>query len=184
MTSFTHGGRPQESAGDPTLRASAAAAAVAALVVGFLPASVTFVLNPGAATDIGLAAVPIPAWFFVAVWLVIYPCMGVSAWLLWQQRAVTDVSVPLAVLAAGFVQTCAFWLTDGLRTTALLDAIGVLLAGTTVWVVSRYSRRASRWLIPWLVWMPITLLIKIAALSGVWKLSPLDTLKRNSPHTQ
>ena len=50
----------------------------------------------------------------------------------------------------------------------MLDAIGVLLAATTVWVVSRYSGRASRWLIPWLVWMPITLLIKIAALSGVW----------------
>jgi hypothetical protein len=31
-------------------------------------------------------------------------------------------------------------------------------------VVARQSRAAARWLLPWLVWMPITLTIKLIAL--------------------
>ena len=136
-------------------------------VLGQLSGAVTFAVNPNAASDIGLTEVPVPAWVFITVWSVIYPAMGVAAWCLWRDRAVGsgDVWTPLAVLTAGFLQTHSFWLTDSLRTTAVLDAIGVLLAVTTWWVTRRQSRVAARWLLPWLIWMPVTLVLKLVTLS-------------------
>jgi tryptophan-rich sensory protein len=148
-------------------RRTAVLFAVVFLLLGFLPATLTFALNHNAAHDIGLTQIPVPAWIFVAVWLVIYPCMGIAAWRLWGYRIGDEVCVPMAVLITGFISTTAFWLTDSLRTTAVLDGMGVLLASTTVWVVSRYSRGAAYWLIPWVAWMPVTLSIKIAVLSGL-----------------
>ncbi len=141
--------------------------AVTALLVGFVPAVAAFALNPHAASDIGLTAIPVPAWVFVVVWLIIYPSMGVAAAHLWANRGGLDVCVPLAVLVAGLLQSTSFWFTDSLHATAVTDATGILLAATTVWVVSRYSSTAARWLIPWLTWMPITFAIKVAVVSGI-----------------
>ena len=108
---------------------------------------------------------PIPVWVFIGVWCVAYPGMGCAAWLVWRRRAETDVSVPISVLAASFLITLSFWLTNSLRMTATLDAIGLVLAWTMVWVYSRYSSRAALCLLPWAIWMPVTLAFKIVALS-------------------
>jgi tryptophan-rich sensory protein len=142
--------------------------AVAAWLLGVAPGAAVFTLNHRAADDIGLTAVPVPAWVFIAVWMVIYPCMGIAAWQLWTQRSerAADAFVPLAVLVAGFLQVHLFWFTDSLRSTAIADATGMLLAATTLWVFSRYSRTAARWLLPWAIWMPVTLAIKIAVITG------------------
>lgn len=140
---------------------------VVPLVLGFLPAALTFSLNPNAAADIGLNQVPLPAWVFVAVWLVIYPGMGLAARRLWRQRSNADVCVPLAVLALGFLYTTVFWLTDSLRTTAILDGFGVAMAATTTWVVAHHNSTAARWLLPWLLWMPTTLILKLAVLANL-----------------
>jgi hypothetical protein len=42
----------------------------------------------------------------------------------------------------------------------------VLLAYTVAWVYSRYRKAAVWWLLPWLVWMPITLGIKLWVVLG------------------
>ena len=133
------------------------------LLLAQVPGRLTFALNPHAAEDIGMGRVGVPTWVFIAVWVVIYPCLGIAAWRV--RRDVADASVPLAVLTAGFLQTFLFWLSDGLRAVAAADATGVLLAVTSVWVFSRYSRAAMWWLLPWVVWMPVTLVVKIIALS-------------------
>lgn len=137
-------------------------------VLSKIPGAVTFAVNPNAAEDIGLTEVPVPAWLFITVWAVIYPCMGVAGWQVWRHCVTqgADAVVPLVVLSVGLLQTFSFWLTDSLRTTAIVDATGVLLALTTWCVFARYSRSAARWLVPWAAWMPITLAIKIAALTG------------------
>jgi benzodiazapine receptor len=137
------------------------------LLVGFLPAALMFTLNSDAAAAIGLDQVPVPAALFIVVWIIVYPSMGVAASILWQRRSVADACVPLAVLIAGFLQTTAFWFTDSIQSTAVTDATGLLLAATTVWVVSRTSLTAARWLLPWLVWMPITLTLKLLVLAGI-----------------
>jgi tryptophan-rich sensory protein len=138
--------------------------AAVTLLLAQIPGAAAFALNPNTATDIGLTAVPVPAWVFIVVWMVIYPWMGIAAWRL-RQDVHAGTSIPLVVLAAGFLQTKLFWLSDSLRAVAVADATGVLLAVTAVWVFSRYSRAATAWLLPWLVWMPVTLAIKIAVLS-------------------
>jgi tryptophan-rich sensory protein len=134
------------------------------LVVAQIPGSVAFAVNPNLATEIGLTTVGVPAWVFIVVWLIIYPCMGIAVWQL--RRDVLDASVPLAVLLAGYLQTTLFWLSDSVHAVAVADATGLLLAVITVWVFSRYSGAAARWLLPWLAWMPVTLAIKIVALVG------------------
>lgn len=138
--------------------------ALATLLLGMLPAGLTFALDRGAAGRLGLDAVPIPAWLFTTIWMIIYPGMGVASWQIWRQRARVDVSVPLTIFSAGMLQSFSFWLTNSLRMTALIDATGVLLACTVAYVYSRFVKGAIWWLLPWLVWMPITLSVKLWAL--------------------
>ena len=149
----------------PSLGLAFASAALA-LAVGFLPAALTFGLDPTAASRLGMSDVRVPLWVFVAVWSIIYPGMGLTAWSLTGQldERSPATHTPFAILGASFLISLTFWLTNSLRMTATLDAINALLAFTTLWVVSRYSTRAARFLIPYAAWMPITLLIKLIAI--------------------
>jgi translocator protein len=135
--------------------------ALGVLVIGFLPASLLFVLNPNTASTIGLDAVPLPAWAFIVVWLIIYPSMGIATWFIWKRRLEIDVRLPLLIFAAVFLQNLSFWFTNSLRMTATMDATEMLWAFTLAWVYYRYSKPASRWLLPLMVWMPITFVIKL-----------------------
>jgi tryptophan-rich sensory protein len=143
-----------------------AAFAVGAMLLGFLPAALTFTLRKNAANEIGLSELSVPAWVFIAVWAVIYPCMGIAASLVVDSeiRDAVHILVPAIVLAAGFLQTTAFWFTDSLRSTAVTDATGVVLSITAIVVLCATVPSAAPWLLPWLLWMPVTLAVKIVAL--------------------
>lgn len=78
----------------------------------------------------------------------------------------TRLSVPLVVFGAALLQSLTFWLTTSLHMTAVIDATGVVLAYTVAWVYGRYCPAAVWWLLPWLAWMPMTLLIKLWAISA------------------
>lgn len=149
---------------DTIVKPSAVPYVAVPVLLGQIPGAVAFAVDPDIARAIGMTEVPLAPWVFVVVWLVIYAGMGLAAWQL-KRDVSTGAEVPLAVLVAGFLQTTLFWLSDSLRAVAVADATGVLLAVTTVWVFSRYSRAAARWLLPWLVWMPITLILKIVVLA-------------------
>ena len=144
-----------------------AAFLVVPALIGMIPGALSFALNDSVVSDIGLDVLPVPGWFFTGLWVVIYGSMGMSVRTLFRQ-ATGNLCVPVAILAAGFLQSHLFWLTDSLRTTAITDATGMLLAGTAFWVMRQYSTQAARWLLPWVIWMPVTLAIKIAALSGAF----------------
>lgn len=150
---------------DTSSPSSAIAFALVPLVLGFIPPGLIFGLNPNAASNIGLNGIPIPAWVFIAVWIVAYPGMGLAAWHVWQRRSQSDACVPIAMLGACFVVTLSFWSTNSLRMTAVLDAINLILAWTMVWVFSRFSQAAAICLLPWAIWMPITLVFKLVALT-------------------
>lgn len=145
----------------PSSRWWAIVFALGVLGVGMAAGRLTFALDPHVTTRIGLDAVPVPAWVFTGVWLVAYPSMGIATWLVWRTRGAQDVSVPLAVFSAAVLQTLSFWLTSSLQMTAVIDATGLLLSYTVAWVYSRYWKAAVWWLLPWLVWMPITLGLKL-----------------------
>jgi tryptophan-rich sensory protein len=132
------------------------------LLLSMIPGSVAFAANPDTAVDIGLTQVPVPPWVFIVVWAVIHAGMGLAVWRL--RQSTEDYAVPAALVVVGFLQTNLFWLSDGLRSVAAADATGLLLAVVTTWAVARQSRAAARWLLPWLIWMPITLAVKIAVL--------------------
>jgi tryptophan-rich sensory protein len=134
------------------------------LILGFIPPGLVFGLNPNAASSIGLNAVGTPAWVFVGVWLVSYSGMGLAAWLGWQRRVERDACTPIAMLCASFLITLTFWLSNSLHMTATLDAINLILAWTTLWVYSKLSKPAALYLLPWAIWMPVTLTLKLLAL--------------------
>lgn len=140
--------------------------ALGVLLIGMAPGTLTFMLDPNAAARIGLDSVPVPAWVFTGVWLVVYPSMGIATWFIWRKRGEQDVSVPLSIFSAALLQTLSFWLTNSILMTAVIDATGLVLAYTVAWVYWRYQKVTIWWLLPWLVWMPITFLIKLWALGG------------------
>jgi benzodiazapine receptor len=138
--------------------------ALGVLAIAMIPSTLTFALDPNAATRIGVNEVPIEPWMFTVVWNIAYPCMGIATWLVWRRRGEVEVSVPLVIFAVALLQTMSFWLTNSLRMTAVMDATGVVLAYAVAWVYSRYVKSAVWWLLPWLLWMPTTLVIKLWAL--------------------
>jgi len=148
----------------PPARLAAALFMLVPLIVGFVPPGIVFGLMPESVSRLGLTKVPIPAWVFIGVWLVAYPGMGLAAFTVWRRRAGIAVSVPLSILVCAFCCSLSFWLTNGLLMTATLDALNLLLAWTTLWVFSRYSTRAAVALLPWALWMPVTLAFKLYAL--------------------
>lgn len=74
--------------------------------------------------------------------------------------------MPLTIFSAALLQTLSFWLSNSIRMTAAIDATGLILAYTVAWVYARYQKTAVWWLLPWLVWMPITFIVKLWALFG------------------
>lgn len=107
-----------------------------------------------------------PEWLFWAVWLVIYPASGIAAWRVWERRRVADVRGALAAFAIVNVASAMFLpvttLTGGAPgAMTLMDLNGVVAIGILTWLFARYDRIAAYWMLPYLVWMPITSLLKI-----------------------
>ena len=102
---------------------------------------------------------------FWLVWFIIYPCMGVATWLVWRRRNVVRVQEPLLIFVVSLVQGFTFWLSQSVRMTQIIDGTGLMLAYTTAWIYSRYSKAAALWLIPWLLWMPFTFILKLGWLN-------------------
>jgi tryptophan-rich sensory protein len=147
---------------------SAVVYAAVPLLLGNIPGAVAFALNPNMAEDIGMTKVAVPPWVFIVVWAIIHGGMGLAAWQLRRSSSTTsstvDACLPLALLAVSYVHSNLFWLSEGLRSVAGTDATGLLLAAVTTWAFARQDRAAARFLLPWLVWMPITLAIKVIVL--------------------
>jgi len=155
--------------GDPeqtSSRWNAVVFAVVMLIIGMLPGSIAFMLDPSTPTRIGLGEIPIPAPVFVMVWLIAYPCMGVATWLIWRRRDTINVSVPIAIFIVGFLNTFIFWFTNSVYMTAVIDFVVLSLAYTVAFVYFQYDKRTLLWLLPWLIWMPITFGVKVLTVLG------------------
>ena len=138
------------------------------VILGQIPAGFAMAFKPNIITDIGLDILPLPAWFFITLWVVIYVGMGITAWKILSLDTKSIKCIPVAILASGFLTTHFFWFTDNFQTTAILDAMGIIISFTAYWVCAQYSRKATYWLLPWVIWMPITFALKITALNGIF----------------
>ena len=138
--------------------------AVSPLVVGMSDAwvSLRFGEAPTAVPPSGWA----PAWVFPIVWLVLYPTLGLAAWSVWRLRAHQDVAGVLALFATYFVGNLFFMPMSGAvggkpMVLTMMDLNGLLATAILAWASARASRRALSFLLPTLVWMPITFALKI-----------------------
>jgi len=138
---------------------------VAPVALGTIPAGIYFALTGGGAAP-GAGALPLPDWAVVLVWIGIYGGMGRAAWWANRDLAQPNRAAPLALLTAGAVQSWLFWVSPSLAAIALTDAAGVVLSAVTFLAFRETLPQASLCLLPWVIWMPLTLAFKLVALAG------------------
>ena len=98
-----------------------------------------------------------PGWVFGPVWSLLYLSMGVSAWLVWRQRADGPVVVPLGFyLVQLTVNGLWSWFFFGQQMigVALINLmLLVILVAVTLLLFLRRDRRAGFLLTPYLLWI-------------------------------
>jgi benzodiazapine receptor len=105
-------------------------------------------------------------WVFWVVWIVIYPCLGVATAFIWQHRHAVPIRralicfVVLLAVTLLFLPLSAVVQGNPIGLT-LMDASAFLLSYALAWVYGRVTRMALWWLVPLLLWTPVTLLLKI-----------------------
>lgn len=146
--------------------------ALAAFVVGITAfgagaAAIGFgLVGAGAADQTVYPAGWPPLWLFWTVWLVIYPASGVAAWQVWLRRHDADVRGALVAFVLMNLASALFLpissLVGGIPAVlTLMDLNGVIAVYVIAWLFSRYARSAAWWMLPYLVWMPITTALKV-----------------------
>jgi tryptophan-rich sensory protein len=144
------------------------AVAAGTVTLGMLSAGLSFAAagDRTAATPAGvLPALWPPAWVFWAVWLVIYPAWGVATWRVWRRRGNRDVRGALVLYALNLLGALFFLPISTLTANnpavlALMDANGFVATYALAWLYGQYDRAAVRWLLPYLIWMPLTTTLK------------------------
>ncbi|MCB9764659.1 MAG: tryptophan-rich sensory protein [Alphaproteobacteria bacterium] len=135
---------------------SAALAAVLALLLGHGTGALALLWWGPPAGD-----TPLAPWMFGAVWTVLYPCFGVGAATLWAHRGDGEAA-PLALALGGCAAlTVLLWMpvacaAQDPAVTALMDALAWGVVWIAAWGYRRVSRAASAWLLPLVLWMPVT----------------------------
>lgn len=104
--------------------------------------------------------------FFWIAWLIIIPTWGVASWLVWLKRKEADIRGAMIVffwfllsLIAFFPQSAAT--NDNVLNIFIGDVEGIIESWLILWLYSRYSKAAKWWLMPLLIWFPITTIIKL-----------------------
>lgn len=113
-----------------------------------------------------------PAWLFAPVWSVLYLVMGVAAWLVWRERAVSTtgwaLSLYLIQLTANALWTWLFfaWRQGVWAFTEILVLLALIVA--TMIAFWRVSRAASVLLLPYLLWVAFASALTYAT----WRANP------------
>jgi tryptophan-rich sensory protein len=151
---------------------SALAFAGGVLLIGLLAAWIGFLLTDTSQPVTALPSLlPLPPWFFWMVWIVIYPALGLAAWHIWRARGVPGQRTAMLyfvvylILNASFVPLVA--LIPGIWTAFLLDVVGLVGAIVLALLFRRVAPASVFWLVPLLIWLPITTLNKVPAILEV-----------------
>ncbi|GLV55437.1 hypothetical protein KDH_22810 [Dictyobacter sp. S3.2.2.5] len=103
--------------------------------------------------------------FFWIAWLIIIPSWGVASWLVWLKRKVTDIRGAMVVFFWFLLSLIAFFPQTAATNESVLgifvgDIQGIIESWLIIWLYSRYSKAARWWLLPLVIWFPITAIIK------------------------
>ena len=143
--------------------------AAGVLLLGMTDAMITMLVAHGnPAKNPGYHYPPIwPAdWVFWVVWIVIYPCLGVATALIWQRRQTFSIQHAMVCFVVLLAVTLLFLpLSDVVQGNpvglTLMDTSAFLLSYALAWTYGRIARLTLWWLVPLLLWTPLTLLLKI-----------------------
>lgn len=139
------------------------------LVLGQVSGGLSFALfpfDPSTSAYLAPAFYP-PNWLFIAVWIILYPSLGMSFALVWRERSRVATNGATAMFIVLLFQTMLFVPIMNISKGSpaimtLLDTNATLTTFLYVWIVSRISQSAYLWMIPLMIWMPVTTAIKIA----------------------
>jgi tryptophan-rich sensory protein len=138
--------------------------ALGALALGSSAVAVALPLAPGRDLSRASPGVALAPWLFVAVWTLIYPCLGVATWRIYlrrhdpEARSALVVFGLLAVLLWTFLPLVAA--AHEQRVTAILDVVATIHAFVAAHQFARVDRTAAHWMLPLLCWLPVTTLLK------------------------
>lgn len=176
MSNTTHRLTVRPTAVEQPSRALSAGLAVGLLMVGFASAGIGGSLSSRSIADTAndpTTSITVPQWIFWAVWLVIYPALGVAASILWTARRTDAGFGALLLLLVNMVFNLAVVpvavLGDDVRIIAILDLVGLVAACSLAFACRRVSATAFRWTTPYLVWMPITVSLKWVLVALTWQ---------------
>lgn len=140
--------------------------AIGTLAIGMLAAGWGYSLSSGYEQQVINPPIYPPDWFFWAIWLILYPLLGVSTWFVWRRRQESPARTALVVFAVHFLANLS-WVpvVHAMRSTlavpVLMDIFVDLFVFTTAIAYWRASEMAFCWLLPYLAWNVFTTFIKI-----------------------
>ena len=107
-----------------------------------------------------------PTWFFALIWCVLYPCIGVAIGQVWLTRKQNDVRGVMIFYIAFLLSNFLFLPISNISNgnpaiMTLMDFNGIFTSVLLGWLCSRYSKIAFFWLLPLIIWMPVTAALKI-----------------------
>ena len=98
-----------------------------------------------------------PGWVFGPVWGILYLAMSISAWIVWLQRSVKEIFIPLGLYMIQLLLNGLWsWLFFGqqLIGTALIDIVLLLaMIAITIIYFRRISKTAGILLLPYFLWV-------------------------------
>ncbi len=108
-----------------------------------------------------------PTWLFIVVWLILYPCMGISMAYIYKIRNQMDITGTLSsyilLLTSNIIFLPIMNISKGNPAImTFLDFNGIVYACIFSWLCYKYSKTAFYWSLPLTFWMPITFLLKVA----------------------
>jgi tryptophan-rich sensory protein len=112
-----------------------------------------------------------PGWTFGPVWTLLYLAMALAAWLVWRQRASSNVSVALSLFIAQLVLNAAWSAVFfGLQNPGLAFANIVLLwsaIAATMIAFWRITATAGWLFVPYILWVTFATALNFA----IWRLN-------------
>ncbi|MVM36735.1 hypothetical protein GO730_02075 [Spirosoma sp. HMF3257] len=147
---------------------------IGTLVFGMLTAYLSFSLFPFDNTY-KLPGIYPPQWVFWVVWLILYPTMGLAAGHIWLKRDEFDIRGAMIFYASILLTNFMFLPIANVSKgnpaiMTFMDINGILTAVLLGWLFYRYSKTAFYYLLPLIIWMPLTALFKIL----LWLTNPAN----------
>ncbi len=113
-----------------------------------------------------------PGWIFGPVWIFLYTLMGISSYMIWQDRAINNLVKPALIIFGVHLVLNALWsiLFFGLKNPGLafIEIIVLLIfIVIIIFLFYKINPRAAYLLIPYLVWVSFASILNFS----IWKLN-------------